>query len=130
MTLLLARIGIGFSLILVAVGPWLLAGSDPWYVSLLAWPWLATILCWLSLPLGGSGFPVRGGTILVCLLGLMAVTLFQSLPIPSDLARLLAPALQTRLTLLVPETVGFLGDAFCRSFRHIRPLYTDGGHNA
>ncbi len=106
MTLLLARIGIGFSLILVAVGPWLLAGSDPWYISLLAWPWLATILCWLSLPLGGSGFPIRGGTILVCLLGLMAVTLFQSLPIPSDLARLLAPALQTRLAVLVPETVG------------------------
>ena len=103
MTLLLARLGIGFSLILLAFGPWLLAGSDPWYVSLLAWPWLATIICWLLLPLGGSGLPVRGGTILVCLLGLMAVTLFQTLPIPPDLARLLSPALQSRLALLVPE---------------------------
>lgn len=104
MTLFLARLGVGFTLLLVALGPWLLAGSDPWYVSILAWPWLAAVLCWLSLPLGGLGLPVRGGAILLCLMGLMAVTLLQTIPIPPDFARLLAPALQARLAVLAPES--------------------------
>lgn len=104
MAAVLARIGLILWLILCIMAPWLLAAPDPWYVSCLAIPWLGVILCWLLLPLFLGNLPASTGSVTVCLLGILGITLFQTVPLPPDFAKLIAPDLQARLTVLRPES--------------------------
>lgn len=88
----LCKIGMALWLVMACLSPWFMAISDPWQLSWLAFPWLGVVVCWICLPMAGRGLPASTGPVTACLAGLVGFTVFQAVPLPPELVRILSPA--------------------------------------